>query len=160
MRLGLVAPIITLALAAFPMAVPAQAPPVPLSIHVEAVLGEPTSVGARMTFSFNGKAVLAGLIEGESDVHGQWHPFLPAHPINDDNIPPTPDYDELDLSRGPLIEAVQILCTGTMDSAGNGSGRCASSGEVEGHGTWAGRIERSLVVDIYLQVVCPRCVTR
>src|SRR5262245_9896583 len=155
MGLVMVAVDVVLALAIYP-----QPPPRPRTIPFESFLGEPTSLLTRMSFSFNGKAVLAGLIEGESDVHGQWHPFLPAHPINDDNIPPTPDYDELDLSRGPLIEAVQILCTGTMDSAGNGSGRCASSGEVEGHGTWAGRIERSLVVDIYLQVVCPRCVTR
>ena len=71
MRLGLVAPIITLALAAFPMAVPAQAPPVPLSIHVEAVLGEPTSVGRGMVFAFNGTATLTSpQFNGETDVVG------------------------------------------------------------------------------------------
>jgi len=139
MRIGTVALVVALALAALPTPAPAQVPSGPLSIHVEAVLGEPTIVGGRTVFPFNGTAILTSvLVEGESDVHS----VLPTLAINEDpsDIKPAlfTSYYGMELSGGPLIEAVHVVCTGMVDEAGNGTGRCAISGEFEGAGTWAG----------------------
>jgi hypothetical protein len=150
MRLEMVVLVVVLALAAFSTPAPAQVPSEPLSIHVEAVLGEPTGVGDLTVSTFRGTAVLTSpLVEGESEVNG-------IRFISIENN--TGLY--IDINEDGITPLDKVRCTGMVDEAGNGSGRCASSGEFEGEGTWAGRIDvdgRSLVVDIYLQVVCPRC---
>ena len=164
MRFRMVAPVVALALVVLAPPAVAQVPAGPLSIHVEAVLGEPTTVGNHTVLPFSGTAILRSsppLVDGESDVDGVTH-IVFAEGENFPN-PGSIWFDRLDVSGGPLINAVQVLCTELIDRAGNGSGRCASSGEVEGTGTWAGRLDgetRSPVLDIHLQVVCPRCVPR
>ena len=153
MRLGTVALVVALSLAVLAPPTPAQVPSGPLSIHVEAVLKEQGTVGTRRVFSFTGTAIFtSSLVEGESDVSGGVDVIQAA------DMPWT-----WSLHRGDETLDENGFCFGTLDDAGNGTGRCASSGEFKGHGTWAGRIDvegRSLVVDIYLQVVCPRCVPR
>ncbi len=166
MRIGTFALVVALALAALPMPAPAQVPSGPLSIHVEAVLGEPITVGDRTVFPVNGTAVLTSLlVEGESDMAGDIAlGFSEQSHISFDSI--------YRLSGGPLTEVVTVLCTGTVDDRGTGSGRCAMSGLGSGEegpagpvgeGAWAGSIgiqARTLVVDMHLHVVCPRCAAR
>lgn len=145
-----------IAFAILPAQAAAQVPSGPLSIHVEAVLEEPTSVGAHTVSPFNGTAMLTSrLVEGESEIVGT----VPVLPQSSFDMPGWKGH----LSGGPLTQRVEIVCSGTVDDDGNGSGRCASSGEFAGAGTWAGRIDvetRSLILDIYLQVVCQRCAPR
>jgi hypothetical protein len=151
MRLGTVALVIALALVALPTPAPAQVPSGPLSIHVEADLGAPTTVGARMVFLFNGTAVLTSrLLEGGQSSLPTTGLFLSSGQL-------------ADYRAGQGEGLWTVVCTGKLDDGGNGSGRCAISGEFDGGGTWAGRIDveaRSLVVDMHLQVVCLRCTSR
>src|SRR5215510_1838506 len=140
MRLGTVAIVVALALAVLAPPAPAQVPAGPLSIRVEAVLGEPTTVGVRTVFSVNGTAVLTGLVEGESDAVGL---------LLGMTLGPSSLIDSYDFSGGPLIEPVHVACTAKVDDAGNGSGQCVGTGQFDGRGMWAGRIDtraRSLVV--------------
>src|SRR5262245_1837572 len=153
MRLGPVALVVAVTLAALPTPAPAQVPSGPLTIHVEAVLGETTTVGpVRTRFPVNGTADLTSeLVAGRFDVSGVGQVEVADMAWTWSMHRADEAFDE------------SGFCFGTLDNAGNGTGRCASFGEFEGHGTWAGRIDvegRSLVVDIYLQVVCPRCVPR
>src|SRR5262245_17259201 len=79
MRLGIVALVVALALNVLSSSALAQVPSGPLSIHVEAVLGEPTSVGVvRTVFPVNGTADLTSeLVAGRFDVSGQVQVVLP-----------------------------------------------------------------------------------
>src|SRR5262245_61761958 len=136
----------------------AQVPQGPLSIHVEATLGETTTVGNRAVTTLSGMAILAGLINGE----------VVCDPFSSVGVgvtapPPEPVFVNLLLSGAALANPANLVCTGFVDREGIGSGRCASSGGFEGAGTWAGRIgteARTLVHDIHLQVVCQSCVRR
>jgi len=164
MRLGTVALIVALALAA-PTPAPAQVPSGPLSIHVEAVLGEPTTVGVSMVFPLNGTAILSQLIVGESGVSGDIRLPFPTPLASDEQLLKlVPVKFSLELPRGPLIEPAKVVCTGMVDDAGNGSGRCASSGDFPGEGAWSGQIDfqapRFLTLTMFLHVVCPRCASR
>jgi hypothetical protein len=165
MRLGTVALIVALALSVLSTPAPAQVASGPLRIDVKAVLGEPTTVGDRTVFLFNGTAVLRSVLaEGESDVGGSATvqnedlPKVPGQPLGSGTI-------GLDakLSGGPLTQVTKMFCTGHVDDAGTGSGRCAISGELTGEGAWSGQIDvdaRSLTLTMFSHVVCPRCASR
>ena len=158
MRHGMVALVVALALAISPTPAPAVTSG-PLSIHVEAGLEEPTSVGARAVFLLNGMAILTGPVDVVLTVIGPFillEPFSPSAP----NINSSYDFS---LEGGRLSDPVHVRCTGKVDDAGTGSGRCASTGQFDGRGTWAGRTDtqaHSLTLTIYLLVVCPHCVPR
>src|SRR5262249_58706532 len=158
MRLGLVALVVALALAVLAPAAPAQAPSGPLAIHMEASLGAPFGVGIVTGFLLNGTAVLTSpqleggsataVVTGAASLAENFNLRAGEVWIN---------------APGSLIGLIALAFTGTLDDTGNGSGRCVSSGDFEGAGTWTGRIDveaRSLVLDIHLRVVCPRCASR
>jgi len=150
----MVALVAALALSVLSTPVPAQVPSGPLTIQVAANLGEPITVGVHTVFPVNGTALLTGLVAGESDVVGL---------SLGKTLGPSPFIDSYDLSGGPLTEVTTVVCTGTLDDAGNGAGHCASTGQFDGRGTWAGRTDtqaHSLTLTIYLLVVCPHCVPR
>ncbi len=162
MRIGTVALVVALALSILSTPAPAQVLSGSLEIHVKAVLGEATSMGARTVIQFNGTAFLISpLIEGgESEEPGNGAYVYNTIPVTEGQTG-TRGFG-VD-SPSLLIGNTTVVCTGIVDDAGNGSGRCASSGEFEGDGAWAGRFDiqaRSLILDMHLQVVCLRCAPR